>query len=309
MADCKSNFAVRFLLSHSAGCAYYNIALDFDGGMILEAKKIFVLGGDKRSEYIAGYFAGKGYEVAGFGVGNYNENPDEIKNADIIVLGLPAIKDNFVNMPFSEDKITFTKLLKKCSKGSVVAGGRFKSEDYLLAQKAGVVLWDYSEDEIFKSENAFYTAEGIVKHIVENTQRSVAHLGILVTGYGRISRELCRLLSVWPCSLTVYARKELARSHCGFQGINTISELDNLSGYDVIVNTVPADIFTEYIISTVKKDALILDVSARPGFVNKEMCAHYGVKLLYLPGIPLTSAPQSAGITAAKAIERFTEGN
>lgn len=274
----------------------------------MEAKKIFVLGGDKRSIYIAKYFMGKGHSVNCFGLENCNEDFDEIKKADIIVMGLPAIKDGFVNMPFSDEKITFEEIMKRCSKGSLVAGGRFKEEDYLLAKDAGVVLWDYSEDEIFKLENAFYTAEGIVKYLVENTTKSVLNLSILVTGSGRISGELCNLLSSWPCNLTVYARKELARIGFGLKGYNVLSCLGDLYGYDVIVNTIPADIFTEGTLSTVKKDALIMDVSERPGFVNKDLCHLYGVKLLYLPGIPLTSAPQSAGITAAKAIERFSLG-
>lgn len=272
----------------------------------MEAKKIFVLGGDKRSIYIADYFISNGYEVNCFGLAKHTESPDKIREADIIVMGLPAIKEGFANMPLSDVKITFEEVLRLCRKGAVVAGGRFKEKDYILATNSGIVLWDYSEDEIFKLENAFYTAEGIVKYLVENTSESVRDISILVAGSGRISGELCRLLSAWPCKLTVYARKELARVSCNFHGYNTLSELKDLSGYNVIVNTIPADVFSEDAISSAKKDALILDVSERPGFVNKDLCRLYGVKLLYLPGIPLTSAPQSAGITAAKAIERFS---
>ena len=298
-----------FLLSKSVLVAYYDNALDFDGGMTLKIKKVFILGGDKRSLYARDYFASEGYSVSSFGIGKENESLADLKEADIAVMGLPATKDGFVNMPLSDKKITFEEVMAKCPVGSLVFGGRFSEMDYSLAKKAGVLLQDYSEDEVFKSENALYTAEGIIKYLVENTAKSVRDLNILITGYGRISQMLCSLLVSWPCSLTVYARRSPARARCALLGVDTISELKELSGYDVIINTVPADIFNGEALSSVSEGAVIFDVSERPGFVNKELCHTHGIKLLYLPGIPLTSAPRSAGITAAKAIERFTEGN
>ena len=49
-----------FLLAKCVCFAYYDNALDFIGGMILKVNRVFVLGGDLRSVYIADYFRKKG---------------------------------------------------------------------------------------------------------------------------------------------------------------------------------------------------------------------------------------------------------
>jgi shikimate 5-dehydrogenase len=128
---------------------------------------------------------------------------------------------------------------------------------------------------------------------------------ILVLGGGRISKALCALLANAPCTTDVYARRELQRTFFSMRGHKVTDTLPSLAGYDAIVNTIPADIFHESVVSTANEGTLVVDLSARPGYVPKDMCQKYGLKLCYLPGIPLKSAPRSAGIAAAKAVLRM----
>jgi len=273
----------------------------------LEIKKVFLCGGDKRSLYMAEYFKKQGYGVQSFGYGEPGENLGGIREADITVLGLPAVKNGYVNMPLSDEKLSFSDLLSKCKKGSVTAGGRFTPKEYVEAERVGICLKDYSADEIFQVENAFYTAEGALSALIGATDLSLNHMKILIAGSGRISKALCMALNGFGSSLCVYARSETERCRFAMQGIETLSAIGNLGEYDAIINTVPADIFPESAIRSMNKNSVILDLSASPGYVDKKCCEKYNIKLLYLPGIPLSSAPQSAGITAAKAIERIVK--
>ena len=275
----------------------------FLGGIYLE--EIFVCGGDKRSEYIKEYFEKMGYRVRTFGHGKEGENLKDAKKCDITVLGLPALKDGQVYMPLSQKKVTFGELLSALKSGSYLFGGRFTDSDISLAASFGITAIDYSEDEIFQTENALYTAEGALSTIVDNTDISLCGMKILVTGGGRISKAFCSLLGNVPCSADVYARRELQRTFFTMRGNKTLHALSSLSGYDVVVNTIPAGVFSREILATLDENALVVDLSARPGYVPKDICDELGIKLLYLPGIPLRSAPRSAGIAAAKAVERM----
>lgn len=275
----------------------------FLGGICVEG--VFVCGGDLRSEYIKEYFEKCGLPVSSFGHGKESESLEYAKKCDVTVLGLPAVKDGNLYMPRSDIKLTFSELLSNLKRGSYLFGGRLSSHDIALASSFGITAIDYSEDEIFQTENALYTAEGALCTIIENTDISLCGMRILVTGGGRISKALCALLANVPCTTDVYARRELQRTFFSMRGHRVMDQLTSLAGYDVVVNTIPADVFPRELVATMDSGTLVIDLSARPGYVPKDMCAEYGLKLCYLPGIPLKSAPRSAGIAAAKAVERM----
>jgi len=270
----------------------------------LKKGNIFLCGGDKRSVYMAEYFSGEGYKVDTYGHG-HGESLEGILRADMIVLGLPAVKNGMVNMPLCDKELPFDELLAMCPKDALLTGGRFTQKDLSLAKEHNIRIKDYSEDEIFQLENALYTAEGTLCAMIENTPCSLCGMKILVTGGGRISKALGSLLACAPCKVSFYARSELQRIFFAMQGYDVLSCLADLSEFDVVINTVPADILSRDALKMLKKDSVIIDLSERPGFVDKEACAELGIKLVYLPGLPLASAPRSAGITAAGAAERI----
>jgi len=144
-----------------------------------------------------------------------------------------------------------------------------------------------------------------VEEIIKNTIKSISELKILIVGYGRISKALCKMFSAFNSEITVYARRLESRAWASMLGCKEISELNGLKKYDLIVNTVPYEILCEKELDMIREDALIVDLSARPGYVSKEECEKRKIKLLFLPGIPATSAPKSAGEAAARAVMRI----
>jgi dipicolinate synthase subunit A len=234
-----------------------------------------------------------------------NESLNEIADSDAVILGLPAIRDGHVYMPLSSEKLSFGELLSYCRKDTVVFGGGFKSDSLALAENLKIKCKDYLKDEIFALENALYTAEGALSEIIRSTDMSLCGMKILVAGGGRIARALCSLVANAPCITDVYARSGIQRTFFEMRGNRTFDILPPLEGYDVVVNTVPADIFSRSALESAGGKPLVVDLSARPGYVCQKTCAELGIKLLYLPGIPLKSAPRSAGISAAMAVWRM----
>ena len=285
---------------HPSGAYYDNVLL---GGCFLE--KIFVCGGDLRSEFIADYFRSVGKKVYVYGSGSDNDELSKVEECSSVILGLPAVKGKNVYMPRSSEVLGYDTLIRAVPRGAYLFGGRLTEDFVCMAKSRGIGAYDYSEDEIFQTENALYTAEGAVCSIIENTDISLNGMKILIIGGGRISKALCALLGSAPCRIDVYARRELQRTFFAMRGHRVTGNLGNFYDYDVIVNTVPGDIFSESLMREIKKDSLVMDLSARPGYVPVDICKKLGLKLLYLPGIPLTSAPRSAGIAAARAIERI----
>ena len=266
---------------------------------------ISVLGGDKRSLYAAEYFKSKEYLTDVFCEDFPSDYHSALSRADVVFLGLPAVKDGLVNIPLSRCRLEFRELLAVCKKGAVIAAGRLTNEQRDIIEASGLRWTDYSEDEIFQLENALYTAEGALASLIQATSGSLRDMKILITGGGRISKALCSILASMPCEVCVYARNPLQRCTFALWGRETYDALGSLGDFDAVINTVPCDILTRDILSTAKEDTPIIDLSARPGYVNKEICRSLGLRLIYLPGIPLLSAPRSAGISAAMAAERM----
>lgn len=266
---------------------------------------VFVLGGDKRSRYIAEYYRDTALHLADCTASFCEGDKKRLANADLVILGLPAVIKGMINMPFLDFDLPFEELLDMLGDKTRVAGGRFDKNSIELMESRGIIWADYSEDEIFQLENAFYTAEGTLDALITNTESSLWGMNILIAGGGRIAKALCTLLSGCPSNVSVYARNPAVRTAFALGGYETPDCLDNLSRFDVLINTVPADIFPKTVLQTLSRDSLVMDLSQRPGYISKELCKELGLKLLYLPGIPLTSAPRSAGISASKAVERI----
>lgn len=286
-----------------------------EGGKPVKPQKILMCGGDMRSIYMADFFRRQGIDVELCATDNeiaekysfkITELFEGIPKADVAVFGLPAVKNDMnINCPLGDECVSFEKALKKADKKTVFAGGRFSDSACIMAADYGIRLIDYSTDEVFQIENAFYTAEGAVETIIKNTVKALGELRILITGYGRISKALSKIMSSLGSDITVYARKAEQRAWADMLGYNTADSLKELEKYDVLVNTVPHELFTETELGTVKKDALIIDLSARPGYVNRELCDRCKVRLVFLPGLPALSAPRSAGEAAARAVIRM----
>ena len=75
-----------------------------------------------------------------------------------------------------------------------------------------------------------------------------------------------------------------------------------LSGFDFIVNTVPARVLTEGMLCLIQPEALLLELASPPGGFDKSLAANIGLHPLTAPGLPGATAPESAARLLQKAV-------
>ena len=159
--------------------------------------------------------------------------------------------------------------------------------------------WDpsarYARREEYQIANARLTAEGAAALLRPETGLSGAH--VLILGYGRIGRLLAREMQKAGSLVTCAARNAAQRAWAQAEGCEALP-LDALSaalgGFDVLVNTVPAPVLTEPLLSLVRRDAVLLELASAPGGIDAAAAHERGLRFLRAPGLPAKYDPDAA---------------
>ncbi len=169
---------------------------------------------------------------------------------------------------------------------------------------SGDNIFDYTKDECFAQENAFYTAEAAVVLACQNSNLSLVNSSVLVLGYGRIAKALQRFLFSYTHDITVCARNSAQRLTAKMNGANAVSfdELVNQNDFDFVFNTVPHPVLNEKELRLFKKDALLVDLASFPGGIDVHFADSLGLNLIVARGLPAKYSPKSAGEAVAKTV-------
>jgi dipicolinate synthase subunit A len=273
---------------------------------------ILVVGGDLRQIYTAEKLTEiDTVELLGFG-SNINI-PDNVKKrssakADILVLPLPVTLDEIeVNAKFSTESIPLTSLSAMLKETGIVFGGKI---DGLSKFFPNIKIFDYFTREELSVMNAVPTAEGAIQIAMENTAETLFGQNILITGFGRISKVLCKILVAMGSKVSVFARKYSDLAWCEISGCTPIKQenfMSSLQNLNIIFNTVPHCLFTENILKKVNKDGLIIDLASKPGGVDFNSAKDLGIKVIWALSLPGKVAPITSGEIIAGTIINMLE--
>lgn len=150
------------------------------------------------------------------------------------------------------------------------------------------------------------TAEGAVAIAMEELPIALFGSRCLIVGHGRIARALIRILRGMGASVTVAARSygSLAEIEAeGCRAVRTDALKTSVKAADVVINTVPARMLTEPVLSALKHDALVIDLASRPGGVDLAAAGRLGVKTIWALSLPGKTAPITAGEIILHTIE------
>lgn len=272
-------------------------------------KSIAVIGGDLRQVHLAGLLAADGYNVFATGfdrdvdvskdVIRLRSSEEAVHKSDCVILPLPFSVDTLtVNAPFARVPIPFEEVIGAAKQGMIITGGKFGKTAYKIAETAGVRLIDYYKREELAILNTIPTAEGAVQIAMEEMPVTVSGSKCLVTGFGRVSKMLCRDLTALGANVSACARKcsDLAWIKAlGYKPVPMKSLSDAIGDCDVVFNTVPAVLFTESVLSRVRKDCLLVDLASKPGGVDFETAGRIGIKTVWALSLPGKVAPITSG--------------
>ncbi len=273
-------------------------------------KKYLFVGGDKRQSYAARYIEREG-DCAEFAF-TYPQLHTAVKGADYVVLPLPVSRDK-IHVSSLPDKglITLEELLFELKSGMTVFAGMPDKEIRIAMESKGVKLYDYYEIETLSLLNSISTAEGVIYELIGGSEINLHSSKTLVTGYGKAASALAGRLVALGSEVTVAARSERDRTAalCASCKAIPLYAIEGVAErFDFVVNTVPATVIDEKIISKLKKSCVMVEIASSPFGIDFDSAERHGIKVIKAPSLPGRISPVSAGEAIAKTIQSIVGG-
>lgn len=242
-------------------------------------KNISIIGGDLRIVKLAEMLAKDDFQIKTYALENA-EDLKKIENIEIstsikealnqsnIAIGpIPLSSNNVeINTPFSKETITIQNLAKYL-KGKKLFAGNIKKEIFEYLNNEEVEVIDLLKCEELVVLNTIATAEGTIQIAMEETAKTLHESKILILGFGRVAKTLANMLKAIGADVYCMARKNSDFAWMEVYGYNVvkIQNLKNeLSKFDIIINTIPTLILGKEEIRYINKESLLIDLASTP---------------------------------------------
>ena len=249
--------------------------------------KIFLDLKDKRFPYIDEYLINKKYVTDFFD----KDNVSEIKSGDIVFVS-PAFK--FEN-----------QLIKSLPNNITIIAGNINPEFEAEIKEKNIKHINIMLNEDFVLKNANLTAEGMLCDLIANTTQSMYKENILIIGSGRVAKAVGYLFYKLGLNFDFAMRNEKEYNHMKlfsrkcFLGESYKHELKN---YNVIINTVPALLFTQKDENKFKMGCYVFELASKrclecinDKYLNYVLC----------PALPSKYAPKTAANLIIEVIKNY----
>lgn len=271
---------------------------------------LVLIGGDARSRYLNTYFLQQGFSTYCFGIDSAIDRAELLgvlrSNIAAVVLPLPATRDGkTVNIPLTGDVLPFEELCAMLPCGTVVFGGMFPMQISEQFFKKGIRTVDYYDEEVVL-QNAVLTAEGAMQVLQAQSDQPLSRLHIVIAGYGRVGRAIAKALKGQACTPTVAARRAVVRREALADGCTVVSvaELqENPAEFDILINTVPARLFSAETLQKTKPGVLLLEIASAPFGIDFKAAETLGRKAVNAQSLPGKTAPQAAAVILGEKIK------
>lgn len=157
---------------------------------------------------------------------------------------------------------------------------------------------DFLQDPYYLADNAAITAECALEIVENNFGSTLSGCPVLILGWGRIGKCLGKRLHARNADVTIAARKDtdLAMLHAlGYHSVPISKAGDELSHYQVILNTIPAMVLPEM---RCRPDCIAVELASKPGMA--------GSNIISARGLPGKMAPAASGKLIAETFIRLS---
>ena len=264
-----------------------------------------VIGGDERMKYLAQSIAADGYPVCVCGLEKLGtcrgaaecDLPQLAAKSSVILLPLPATKDGlFLNAPYAENEIRLDDDFARFFMHKTVCGGM------LQRLTASSSLWreiepeDYYRREELAVGNAIPTAEGAVGIAIREYPGTINGAKCLITGFGRIGKNLAIILRGMGAEVFCAARKKADLMQMRAFGVQPLTYREISRRFDLIFNTVPAKVLTSPVLMQQTRDTLIIELASAPGGIDLKRAEELHLHVIDAPSLPGRVAPKTAAV-------------
>ncbi len=225
------------------------------------------------------------------------ELPSSLKR--IILLPIPSSRDR---LHITGSERLLSEVLSDAGVGCLVCGYAIPENEAKRARENGADVFDAALCEDFMLENSRISAIGALGYILTEIGRVPADVCFGIVGYGRIGKELARMLVFLGGRVKIYTSRTLTRvelGECGIESLYTDYSLGlDLSGVDVLINTAPTSLTSSFPSGNIPDGLTVIELASGENFGNIE-----GVRRL--PGIPDKMYPPSAARAYFRVIEKY----
>ena len=281
----------------------------------MKKTKIAVIGGDARSARLAELFVRDldvyGYMLSGEieGVRACSDPYEATSGARAIILPLPATKDGKTVFSVNASTCALSDITSSAERGTHIIGGLSEklSAD---CESAGLIPYSLLNNEALLIKNALLTAEGMLEYLLR-LPHSIFGSTVLILGYGRVAQAAARVLRALGAKVYASARKSAQRALAECEGCS-VFPLDSLE-YNIprdlcaVINTVPAPVLNEGILSALPAGTKIIELASVP-CCEPELAKRHGIEFILAPALPGRCSPDSAADIIYKTVtDRFRE--
>lgn len=283
--------------------------------MIILKNGIAVIGGDFRNVKLAEMLANDGNEISVYGLENAElltktnlikkyASLDEIIEENNIIIGSIPLSSNKkeINTPFSDEKIELDEFCNKMTPDKIVIAGNVDENHAKMITKNGAKFIDILKREELGVLNAISTAEGTINIAIQETASTIHGRNILIMGFGKVGKVLAKMLDGIGANVYCEARKNVDLAWIkayGYKPIHLNDLEENLSKFDIIINTIPVLILDEQKLNKVQQNCLIIDIASNPGGVDRKAAKKRNIKTVWALSLPGKIAP----VTSAEYIK------
>ena len=261
---------------------------------------IAMVAGDRREQEIARCALSTGATVRAFGFPAPEKeipgliwcaSPDEaLRGAHVALMPIPGItKEGALFAPSHSEKIIPTEaMMAGMQPNSHVILGWADPNLKSLCEKFKIQIHEYEWDVALMLLRAPSIVEGMLKILIETTERSIHNANICQVGQGSIGSLATRTLIALGAHVHVVARNPEQRAAAFTAGAMTsdFSGLPQvLSTADIVICSVPSRILGEEFIVKTPEHAVLVDLAAPPGSIDHEAAARCGMKSICARGL------------------------
>ena len=286
--------------------------------MTLEQTVIAIVGGDRREQEIARCAVAAGAEVRAYGfpwpeggiagVRHASSAEDALAGADFALFPIPGIApDGALFAPQSAERIIPDRdSLGGMRKPAHIILGWGDPKLKAHCETLGIRLHEYEWDEDLMLLRGPAIVEGMLKVLIENTDITIHKSRICMVGQGTIGSLATRTLIALGADVHVAARNPVQRAAAYAAGAepHELGELaDVLPGTDIVVASVPARVLGAELLERLPKHALLVDLAAPPGGIDREAAQALGLRFVWARGMG-ARAPITVGRSQWGGIRR-----
>ena len=172
---------------------------------------------------------------------------------------------------------------------------------------AAIIAAALFDAEDVRKTVARLTAEGALATVMRVKKRALMRETALVTGYGRIGREMTARLCALGMFVIVCARSEEQMRMAHAAGAHPVPLAQIAAACrqaDVIINTIPAHVLGDAALAETARDTPIIELASAPYGLEMQKAVKLGLQVCVESGLPGRYAPLDAGEALFDALTR-----